>query len=229
MISILHHLLLLSQSYLEFRLDRPHPPRVPIYRVVMPYPNAYEFPVGPNQTAVISADDKELVFNVSDRWRVSNSGYVVTSSRRQGRYQLTYLHKVIMGSSAKHINSDRLDNRRSNLIESKARTKKRVFDMTLPDFEIKTVAPLLDPVLNPQEAPQQSMHCTVRYDHGKTYRGSFKHFKPHGYGMLIEENKTSTGKWVNGIMVWGVVVLFKQIPVWMDAEYQEIEEIFLVH
>jgi hypothetical protein len=229
MISIIHHLLLLSQNFLEFRIDRPRPPSAPTIRINMPYPNSYEFSVGNNQTAVISAEDKDMIFKISEKWRVSNSGYVVTSSRREGRYQLTYLHKTIMGSSAKHVNSDRLDNRRSNLIESKARTKKRVFDMTLPDFEIRTVAPLLDPVLNPIEAPEVSTHCTVYYGNGKTYRGSFKQYKPHGYGMLLEENKTSTGKWVNGIMVWGVVVIFKQVPVWMDAEYQEIEDIFLVH
>lgn len=222
-------MVLIVQTLLEGRIDRPRPPHTAYHTSVrMPFTEAYSFPSMNGTKIVVSPEDKHLADNY--KWRISNSGYVVSSVRRQGEYRLTYLHKLVAGTTAKHINANRLDNRRTNLVETKSR--KRVFDQ---DFKIHTVAPILDHTLIPSQAPRQSGHDTVRYDNGKLYRGSFLNYKPHGFGMLLEDNdectKTSTGKWENGILKWGIVVVFKQIPCrWkVGLEEREIHYVYQIN
>jgi len=224
-----HHVVLIIQTLLEARIDRPRPPHTS-YHVThkMPFTEAYSFPSMNGTKIVVSPEDKHLADNY--KWRISSSGYVVSSVRRQGEYKLTYLHKLVAGTTAKHINSNRLDNRRTNLVETKSR--KRIFDQ---EFKINTVAPILDHTLVPSQAPNKSGHATVRYDNGKLYRGSFQNYKPHGFGMLLEDNdectKSSTGKWVDGILKWGIVVVFKQIPFcWrVGLEEREIHYVYQVN
>ena len=213
-----HYMIMIVQTLLEGRIDRPHPPHTTFHTSVkMPFTEAYTFPSMNGTKIVVSPEDKHLADNY--KWRISSSGYVVSSVRRDGQYRLTYLHKLVAGTTAKHINCNRLDNRRSNLMETKPR--KRVFDHD--EFTISTVAPLLDHTLVPEEGPKRSGHATVRYPNGKIYRGSFQNYRPHGYGMLLEDDRTSVGSWGNGILTWGLVIVFKQIPDFMKTKWEQRE------
>lgn len=216
---------IVAQTLLEGRIDRPLPPRIHEYRVTrMPDPHAFYFDALNGTKVVVSPEDRHLAEERS--WRISSSGYVVSSSRKEGKYKLLYLHKLIKGSSARHVNSNRLDNRRSNLVNT--HNRKRAFDMDQEELEIHTVAPILDHTMLPQESPCDADHVTVKYGNNKVYRGAFANHKPHGHGELYEENKSSLGLWKEGILVWGVVVVFKKLPEWMDTprEARQIELIY---
>jgi len=90
-----------------------------------PEPDKYcEVPVAlPNKTgfkmAWVSPEDFEVVVSCSTRWRLCSSGYPISVKRVGGKFVTTYMHKLIYGGTAKHINGNRLDNRRGNLIGSK--------------------------------------------------------------------------------------------------------------
>jgi hypothetical protein len=213
------------QTLLEGRIERPLPPSIPHYHhCKMPDPQSFYFNALNGTQVIISPEDRHLA---EERpWRISSSGYVVSSSRKEGKYKLYYLHKLIKGSSARHVNSNRLDNRRSNLVATSNR--KRSFDMSQEEIEIRTVAPLLDHTMVPQECPRDADHVTVKYGYGKIYRGAFANHKPHGHGELYEEDKSSVGLWKDGILIWGVVIVFKKLPTWMEVprEARQIELIY---
>lgn len=66
----------------------------------------------------VSNEDFEMVYNLSSKWRISSSGYPIFVTRKEGCFCTTYMHKLIYGETARHVNGDRLDNRRENLIKS---------------------------------------------------------------------------------------------------------------
>jgi hypothetical protein len=41
--------------------------------------------------------------------------------------------------------------------------------------------------------------------------------------MLLEEDRSSIGLWENGILISGIVIVFKQIPDFMDVRWEERE------
>lgn len=225
------YVVLIAQTLLEARLDRPRPPRSHVQITHMPYPDAYEFPSANGTKIIISPEDRELVESVSNRWRVSSSGYVVSSTRKDKKYHLLYLHKLVAGGSAKHINSNRMDNRRINLVQTKPRVpKKRPFEMDTNDidFEISTVGPFLDHVLKPSEVPENARQATVDYGNNKVYRGSYSKSRPHGYGSLYEisdmgQKKATIGLWKNGYIESGITIVFKPVPAWMKMEFEDYE------
>lgn len=74
----------------------------------------------PNKTGVkyakVSPEDFELVSSLT--WRQCSSGYAVSTKRTGGTMSTTYMHKLVHGASSRHVNGDRLDNTRVNLISS---------------------------------------------------------------------------------------------------------------
>lgn len=75
--------------------------------------------------AKVSTEDYDKVIQVSTRWRRSSSGYPIAVKRENGKVQTTYLHKVIFGDTARHVNGDRLDNTRENLVPSSRGQKRK--------------------------------------------------------------------------------------------------------
>lgn len=59
--------------------------------------------------AIVDKDDYEHVKDYS--WRVLSSGFVVAPIEKK----VVYLHRLIMGDVSKHVNGNKLDNRRINL------------------------------------------------------------------------------------------------------------------
>jgi len=97
-------------------------------------------------------------------------------------------------------------------------------------FQIKTVAPVFDTPLTAEEIPRESLHCTIVYSDSMTYKGEIHGYKAHGFGTLIEPNKTSIGWWMQGIFQNGIVMHLKPIPHKMKQEmnFPQIQEAVLV-
>lgn len=73
-------------------------------------------------SALVSEEDYEKVSGISSKWRKSSSGYPIFVKRSGNKFITTYMHKLIYGDSAKHVNGDRMNNTRDNLVRS---TRKR--------------------------------------------------------------------------------------------------------
>lgn len=59
--------------------------------------------------AIVDAGDFHRVETY--QWRQTSRGHIVASTQRE----IIYLHKLVAGGRATHINGDRLDNRQRNL------------------------------------------------------------------------------------------------------------------
>ncbi len=136
--------------------------------------------------AVIYQSDKDLIDSISGAWRLSSTGYVLSVKRVEGKIQTSYLHKILAGGPAKHINGDRLDNRRSNLLLLRQ-------DGAMADIEV------IDAECD-QEIPLPS------------FIGDIKDGQPQGYGLLATQVETHTtheiGIWERGVMVRGIRVTY---------------------
>ena len=153
----------------------------------------------------VSPADYDMLVSVAPVWRVSNRGYVISSKRVEGKYRLVYMHKIVAGGSAKHLNGDRLDNRRENLIPTKSR---RPF-IELTPLNIGNVHPLLDFTKNAQDSLQygaSGRYDTIRYAGDKVYSGETHNGLPHGLGTLVERNRTSFGWFLYGQFKSGCVL-----------------------
>lgn len=110
-----------------------------------------------------------------------------------------------MGTTATHVNGDRLDNRRENLVSKK---RKRPSDLSLQDLEIKTILPLS---CDSDNIPVHGKDVTIYYDN-KVYSGEIHNRLPHGFGVLTETQKTSLGWWMNGEFKNGLIMEHKPLP-----------------
>jgi len=183
----------------DFRSQAPRPPAVvPTLtsmctgqspRAVVPVwsKNASDF-----VDAWVSPEDEERVKAAAKNWYLSSTGYVVSGSRAQGKYRLTYLHKLVAGEGAKasHLNGDRLDNRRCNLVRKPPRGE---FLIRTPDLQ----------------ATDQLPEGRVEYADGKVYQGFLERRRPHGAGILYDGSKMSVGNWSQGTFQEGVMVVFR--------------------
>lgn len=132
----------------------------------------------------IDASDEERVRAISSSWRLSSTGYVLAVKRSDGKMVTTYLHKAIAGGKAKHINGDRLDNRRSNLL------------LLREDDEGVDIDVMGSP-------PQDII---------PVYVGDMKDKVPHGYGFMATELETHVtheiGVWEEGYIVRGIQIMY---------------------
>lgn len=67
---------------------------------------------GTKDQYVTTIVDDEITREVHEyKWRLSTKGYVLATSQKQN----VYLHVLVAGGRATHINGDSLDNRKINL------------------------------------------------------------------------------------------------------------------
>lgn len=216
--AVLHYLLSLGSNYIELRADRP-------------YMNTIQMPDGCNQPSnksfceipvkmpksetetmsLVSPEDYSRLLRISENWRINTRGYVVTSCRPNGKYRLTYMHKEVAGHSATHLNGDRLDNRRENLVFSKPRSPPIV--MTRP--------PIMDNMFDATDVTRpEEAHQTINYGKGKIYSGETHNGISHGLGSLIEMNRSTFGWFLYGQFRSGIVLDHPHVPDRLRYLYQ---------
>lgn len=153
--------------------------------------------------AKISSHDYDRVLQENYSWRLSESGYAVAVRRQNGKLITEYLHKFIMGKSCRHINGDRLDNRRSNL-------RPIPIETTVPPDEIFTLRrPFDDDDIQDDYVSDEFVSTCkhITYGDDTTYTGRVKMGKPHGFGVsIIRHEKQLIGYWEEGIFKDGIVV-----------------------
>lgn len=214
-IGLIHHLLALSSNYLELKSSSPEFLAPPFHRIVFPdkcFANMSfcEIPVRLPKTdtqimTCVSPQDYETMKKLAPVWRMNNRGYVITSRRREGKYRLIYMHKEIAGEACRHLNGDRLDNRRENLIPARPR---RPF-IELSPLDLKNVHPLLDHVEtldNTISRDSSGKYSTIRYNDKKVYSGETHNGIPHGLGTLVERDRSSFGWFLYGQFKSGCVL-----------------------
>lgn len=220
-IGLIHHLLSLSSNYFELRSASEDFLPTPIHRIVVPDRCIFnmsfcEIPVKlPNTQSqvmtTVSPEDHDRLVKIAPTWRMNNNGYVVTSKRLEGKYRLVYMHKLVAGGPAKHLNGDRMDNRRENLIPAKPR---RPF-IELTPLDLNSGHPLLDFVQNAEEAmiaEPQGKYSTITYSNGKSYSGETHNGLPHGLGTFVERDRTSFGWFLYGQFKSGCVLDHPVVP-----------------
>lgn len=79
-------------------------------------------------------------------------------------------------------------------------------------YDLYTVSPLLDHELIPKNTPEHARHCSIRYSPNMTYHGEIHYCKPHGFGTLKEENRTSIGWWILGEFQTGIIMELVELP-----------------
>lgn len=216
-----HHLLVLVQTFFELRTETPScRDYTPAGYVCIPMDtlknNSFcTIPVRMPRTkeetvTLVSPEDYSMLVGITPVWHVSSSGYIVTSKRIDGINKITYMHKMVSGKPSAHINGDKFDNRRSNLVVSQRGAKRQRSEEI--DIDIRTVSPLLDFVLTPEDVPSESRHSTIQYTDEMVYHGEIHNYRPHGFGTLKEPNKTSIGWWMQGTFTNGLVMNLVPIP-----------------
>lgn len=155
--------------------------------------------------AIVSPEDYDRLTAISEEWYVSSNGYVVWSKRVNKKYVRKYMHKEIMGAPATHVNGDRLDNRRENLV---LKRRKRAPELSLQDLEILSILPT---TCFQDDIPQCGKDVTIKYD-DRIYSGEVRDYMPHGFGVLTETQKTSLGWWHQGEFKKGLIMEHKPVP-----------------
>lgn len=158
--------------------------------------------------ATVSPEDYPALSHPSMRWRLGSSGYPMYVKRVNKELTTVWMHKLVAGGPASHINGDRLDCRRENLVPSARKAA----------FEIKTPESAWDSVEEFQGGDKDLRYYTgfanITYESGKFYSGQVVYGIPHGFGFLYEPEpgKHSSGNWVNGTMKKGMVVEYNYLP-----------------
>ena len=158
----------------------------------------------------IDNDDKTRVMAISDKWRKSSSGYPIHVDA-QGN--TTYLHKFLFGGPARHLNGDRLDNRKANLcaaLRKKQRTEFEIKEPFVKDITELNIYNSVDPIL-----ALVNGYCRINYDNAKKfYIGNVRGGIPHGYGTMFKKHPPyeMTGIWENGIIDMGMTTYYKKLP-----------------
>lgn len=156
--------------------------------------------------AIVSPEDYPTLVNMS--WRLGSSGYPMFVKRVNSELITVWMHKLVLGAPATHINGDRLDCRRENLIASGRK----------PAFEIKTPESTWDSVEefsgDDRDLRFYSGFANIHYEKGKFFSGQVVHGIPHGFGNLYEPEKArhTSGNWREGVMKKGMVVEYDYLP-----------------
>lgn len=157
--------------------------------------------------AVIYQNDKPLIDSISGAWRLSSTGYVLAVKRVNGKIETSYMHKILAGGPAKHINGDRLDNRRSNLLLLRN-------DGAMADIEVI-------------EAEDSSSCTNIPLP---SFVGELKDGQPHGYGLLATQLETHTtheiGIWEHGKLMKGVQVIY---PITCNCEDKSVSPLLCIN
>jgi len=219
---IFHHLFGFMQSYLELRADRPPLDFVQGMHMASPTNtgtngSVCQIPVRlprdmQEVNALVSCEDYDKITAISPVWHLSTKGYVVSSKRVQGKQKVTFLHRIVRDVPSMHLNGDKLDNRRENVIPTNRGTKKNRRCAEEDELIIQTISPLLDFATTPENTPFESKHCTIVYPNNMNYSGEIHQYKPHGFGTLTEINKMSLGWWLQGVFKSGIVMYLKAVP-----------------
>lgn len=219
---VFNHLLSLIQSYFELRADRVSPDFVQGMYMASPTSTSTNASVCKvpvrlprdvqEVSALVSCDDLDKITAISPVWHLSTKGYVVSSKRVEGKQKITFLHRVVRDVPSMHLNGNKLDNRRENVIPTNRGTKKMKRCSEEDELIIQTISPLLDFATSPENTPSESKHVTISYPGNMNYSGEIHDYKPHGFGTLTEENKMSLGWWMRGVFMSGVVMYLKPIP-----------------
>jgi len=212
---IVHHLLALSSNYLELRNTSDELLPSIAHRVVLPERcllnmSYCEIPVKVPKTETqimtsVSPEDYSLLKSIAPVWRMNSAGYVICSKRSDGRYRLVYMHRIVAGGPAKHLNGDRLDNRRENLIPTKPR---RPFIQLTP-LDLRSAHPIGDAVRTVEDAiitEPIGKYCTISFSGEKLYSGEVHNCLPHGFGTLLEKNRSCFGWFMHGTFKSGCVL-----------------------
>jgi hypothetical protein len=158
--------------------------------------------------ATVSPEDYPVLTLPGMRWRLGSSGYPMFVKRVNKELTTIWMHKLVAGGPASHINGDRLDCRRENLIESARK----------PAWEIKTPDAVYDRVEEFEGGDRDLRVYTgfanIHYEGGKFYSGQVVHGVPSGFGNLYEPEKCkhSSGNWIRGEMKKGMVVEYDYLP-----------------
>jgi hypothetical protein len=216
--AVLHYLLSLGSNYIELRTETPHFRAIQLPDSCMISNASFceisvRMPKTNTETiTIVSPEDYRRLLNISENWRVNTRGYVVTSSRPNGKYRMTYMHKEVAGHTATHLNGDRLDNRRANLVPSKPRS---------PPIMVSR-PPIMDHIYNVADLtrPDSETHQTIQYTNGKVYSGEIHNGIPHGLGTLIEKDRSTFGWFLFGQFRSGIVLDHPRIPERLHYLYQ---------
>lgn len=180
--------------------------------------------------ATVSPEDHAVLSLPGMRWRLGSSGYPMFVKRVNKELTTIWMHKMVAGGPATHINGDRLDCRRENLMTSSRK----------PAFEIKTPDSVYDTVEEFKWGDRDLRYYTgfanVHYEKGKFYSGQVCAGIPHGFGNLYEPGacKHSSGNWVSGKMKKGMVVEYEYLPncmcnVFAGCSTRRVKHIQLIH
>lgn len=186
----------------------------------------------------VSPQDYEHLVSLTDKWRLNEWGHVFmrkheTDRKRPRDVRLT---RILYEFNVLHVNGDRLDNRRTNLVPSRPAKEAATIE---EDFKISTPRVLLEDFHNfrsdSKDLPGFTGYANIEYDGQKFYSGDVSLGKPHGYGHLYEgdKNAQSCGLWTNGVMTTGMIALFKPYPkcmcdVMKRCPLQEVETVHAV-
>jgi hypothetical protein len=174
-----------------------------------------------SQGTKLALVDDDMYDDVSDTvkycWRLTHSGYIVSNKNKE----CFYLHKLVYGGPAKHVNGDRFDNRRSNLASAPRKSPDS-------DFKIKTIRQIDDNTTtfnkDDPELGEFSGFGTVLYE-GRSYQGELVKGLPHGYGILRRDSRERSydmmGIWRAGKMENGMVTYFKPAPSCMCHHHEQ--------
>lgn len=184
--------------------------------------------------AMVDAEDYDRLVSLSNNWRVDTKGYVVSSTRVGQKFTRLYLHREVLGKTGTHVNGDRLDNRKKNLVESTKKRKSFGAHENEREFKIQKIdcSPQKFHCEDPLLPTISNENATVYYN-GKAYVGKVERGIPHGCGQLYEqdEHKLTIGTWDRGVIVDGLIIAYKPLPPQMCfcPRFRDIDHVRVVY